>query len=179
MTKNKDNYNIIPPLFSICNPFHPFGFCLRSNSYFPGFFLLILARQFNTGCPNKFCIGMIRKCAIISAKNWDNEAKVTYFLNALDFKDEFFACSKKKGIYFEGTNTFLDESLVALCFVPFLRNKTRNLLGSMDKPSCKKNKASRVVCNNVLSLSRVSYRYTRVRAVLDNARKFSSLGKLF
>ena len=104
---------------------------------------------------------------------------MTYFLNALDFKDEFFACSKKRGIYFEGTNTFLDESLVALCFVPFLRNKTRNLLGSMDKPSCKKNKASRVVCNNVLSLSRVSYRYTRVRAVLDNARKFSSLGKLF
>ena len=104
---------------------------------------------------------------------------MTYFLNAWILKTSFLLVLKKRGIYFEGTNTFLDESLVVLCFVPFLRNKTRNLLGSMDKPSCKKNKASRVVCNNVLSLSRVSYRYTRVRAVLDNARKFSSLGKLF
>ena len=111
----------------------------------------------------------------ISAKNWDNEVNVTYFLNAWILKTSFLLVLKKGGFTLRGQTLFLDESLVVLCFVPFLRNKTRNLLGSMDKPSCKKNKASRVVeCNNVPSLSRVSYRYTRVSAVLDNARKFSS-----
>ena len=104
---------------------------------------------------------------------------MTYFLNALDFKDEFFACSKKRGFTLRGQTLFWTKAWLRYASSLFLRNKTRNLLGSMDKPSCKKNKASRVVCNNVLSLSRVSYRYTRVRAVLDNARKFSSLGKLF
>ena len=94
-------------------------------------------------------------------------------------KTSFLLVLKKGGFTLRGQTLFWTKAWLRYASSLFLRNKTRNLLGSMDKPSCKKNKASRVVCNNVLSLSRVSYRYTRVRAVLDNARKFSSLGKLF
>ena len=55
----------------------------------------------------------------ISAKNWDNEANVTYFLNAWILKTSFLLVLKKGGFTLKGQTLFLGRKLGCVMLRPF------------------------------------------------------------